>query len=105
MGAVALHADPLSRNSGLTGKPFSLGEVTTMTATLRQRGSSTWAMTAMRRMIGTLRYVSEELVHAHEALARPAGAPLSRRGAGTTASSAAADASEAASAGGAKPAA
>jgi len=38
-GAVAVHADPLSRNGGLTGKPFSLGEVTTMTATLRQRAA------------------------------------------------------------------
>jgi hypothetical protein len=76
-----------------------------MTAALRQRGSSTWAMTAMRRMIGMLRYVNDELVRSHEALARPAGAPLSRPEAGTTASSAPAYASGAASAGGAKPAA
>ncbi len=76
-----------------------------MTTALRQRGSSTWAKTVIRRMIGTLRHVNEELVCSHEALARPAGAPLSRPEAGTTASSASAYASGAPSAGGAKPAA
>lgn len=29
-------------------------------------------------MIGTLRHVNEELLHAHEAMARPAGAPPPR---------------------------
>jgi hypothetical protein len=50
-----------------------------MTATLRQRDRSTWAMTAIRRMIGTLRYVNEELVRAHEAMARPSGAGARER--------------------------
>lgn len=45
-----------------------------MTATLRQRGRPTWARAAIRRMIGTLGYINEELVRAHEAMARPAGA-------------------------------
>jgi hypothetical protein len=35
-----------------------------------------WAMTALRRAIGTLRYVNDELTRANEALLfRPAGAP------------------------------
>jgi hypothetical protein len=46
-----------------------------MTAPPRQRDRSNWARTAIRRMIGTLRYANQELLHAHEAMARPAGAP------------------------------
>jgi hypothetical protein len=46
-----------------------------MSAPPRQQGGSNWARTAIRRMIGTLRYANEELLHAHEAMARPVGAP------------------------------
>ena len=46
-----------------------------MTAPPRRRDPSSWAMTAIRRMIGTLRYANEELLRAHEAIARPAGLP------------------------------
>ena len=46
-----------------------------MTAPPRQRDRSSWGRTAIRRMIGTLRHVNEELLHAHEAMARPVGAP------------------------------
>ena len=49
-----------------------------MTAPPRQQGGSNWARTAIRRMIGTLRYANEELLHAHEAMARPVGAPQPR---------------------------
>ena len=49
-----------------------------MTAPPRQRDRSSWGRTAIRRMIGTLRHVNEELLHAHEAMARPAGAPPPR---------------------------
>ena len=49
-----------------------------MTAPLRQRDRSSWGRTAIRRMIGTLRHVNEELLHAHEAMARPVGAPQPR---------------------------
>ena len=45
-----------------------------MTAPPRQRDHSNWARTAIRRMIGALRYANEELLHAHEAMARPVGA-------------------------------
>ena len=44
-----------------------------MTAPPRQRDHSNWARTAIRRMIGALRYANEELLHAHEAMARPVG--------------------------------
>jgi hypothetical protein len=49
-----------------------------MTAAPRQRDRSSWGRTAIRRMIGTLRHVNEELLHAHEAMARPVGAPQPR---------------------------
>ena len=49
-----------------------------MTAPPRQRDRSSWGRTAIRRMIGTLRHVNEELLHAHEAMARPVGAPQPR---------------------------
>jgi hypothetical protein len=49
-----------------------------MTAPPRQRDRSSWGRTAIRRMIGTLRHVNEELLRAHEAMARPAGAPPPR---------------------------
>lgn len=49
-----------------------------MTAPPRQRDRSSWGRTAIRRMIGTLRHVNEELLHAHEAMARPVGAPPPR---------------------------
>ena len=46
----------------------------------------------MRRAIGALRYVNDELMRAHEAIARPAGTPLPRpqAGASTTPTTAAA---------------
>lgn len=40
----------------------------------------------MRRMVGTLRYVNDELVRANEAIFRPAGAPPPSAAAGTSAS-------------------
>lgn len=56
-----------------------------MTATRRQRRQrSGWAMTAMRRMIGTLRYVNDELVRASEAMIRSARAPQPRPQASTS---------------------
>jgi hypothetical protein len=49
-----------------------------MTAPVRPPDRSNWGRTAIRRMIGTLRQVNEELLHAHEAMARPVGAPRPR---------------------------
>jgi hypothetical protein len=54
-----------------------------MTAPPRQRDRSSRGRTAIRRMIGTLRQVNEELLHAHEAMARPVGAPRPHPRAGT----------------------
>ena len=50
-----------------------------MTAAPRQQDRSSWGRTAIRRMIGTLRHLNEELLHAHEAMARPVRAPQPRR--------------------------
>jgi hypothetical protein len=38
-----------------------------------------WTMTALRRAIGTLRYVNDELTRANEAIFRPIGAPRAAR--------------------------
>jgi hypothetical protein len=46
-----------------------------MTALSRQRDRSSWATTAIRRVISTFRYVNDELVRAHEAMALPARVP------------------------------
>jgi hypothetical protein len=48
-----------------------------MTST--RRPGPGWAMTALRRAIGTLRYVNDELTRANEALFRPVGAPRAGR--------------------------
>jgi hypothetical protein len=63
-----------------------------MTAPPRRRDRSNWARTAIRRMIGTLRYADEELLHAHEAMARPVGAPWPGSRTSTTGTSASAPA-------------
>jgi hypothetical protein len=63
-----------------------------MTAPPRQRGGSNWARTAIRRMIGTLRYANEELLRAHEAMASPVGAPWPGSRTSTTGTSASAPA-------------
>ena len=49
----------------------------------------------MRRTVGTLRYLNDELVRANEAIFRPAGAPPSSPPAGTSASGATAATSSA----------
>jgi len=49
-----------------------------MTAPPRQRDRPSWGRTAIRRMLGTLRHANEELLRAHEAMARPAGPPHRR---------------------------
>jgi hypothetical protein len=55
-----------------------------MTAAARRQGS--WrATTALRRTIGALRYVNDELMRAHEAISRPASAPPPRPQAGASA--------------------
>ena len=62
-----------------------------MTAAGRRQGS--WrAMTAMRRAIGALRYVNDELTRANEAIFRPAAAsrPRPQAGISTSATTAAA---------------
>jgi hypothetical protein len=51
--------------------------VIVMTSTPRQGPG--WAMTALRRAIGTLRYLNDELTRANEALFRPVGAPRAGR--------------------------
>lgn len=76
-----------------------------MTAPPRQRDHSRWARTAIRRMIGALRYANEELLHAHEAMARPLGAPLPGPRASTTGASTAAPAGADSAAEGGRPAA
>jgi hypothetical protein len=48
-----------------------------MTST--RRPGLRWAITALRRAIGTLRYVNDELTRANEALFRPVGAPRGGR--------------------------
>ena len=48
-----------------------------MTST--RRPGPGWAMTALRRAIGTLRYVNDELTRANEAIFRPVGAPRAGR--------------------------
>jgi hypothetical protein len=66
-------------------------EVIAMTAASRRQGS--WrAMTAMRRAIGALRYVNDELTRANEAIFRPVGAarPRPHAGASTSATATAA---------------
>jgi hypothetical protein len=51
-------------------------EVIAVTATRRpRRPQPGWAMTAIRRAIGTLRYVNDELGRASEAIVRSARAP------------------------------
>jgi hypothetical protein len=42
-----------------------------MTASPRQGDGPGWAMTTIRRVISRLRYVNDELVRAHEAMALP----------------------------------
>jgi hypothetical protein len=87
-----------------------------MTAPARQQDRSSWAKAAIRRMIGALRDVNDELVRAHTAMALPTRERRPGPGAGTTGGSAAAtvgetavsadqQASGAAAAGGSKPAA
>ncbi|HEY1345301.1 MAG TPA: hypothetical protein VGF54_09980 [Streptosporangiaceae bacterium] len=49
-----------------------------MTAPPRQADRASWARTAIRRMLGTLRHANEELLRAHEAMARPAEPPRRR---------------------------
>ena len=44
----------------------------------------------MRRAIGALRYVNDELMRAHEAISRPTGASLTRPQAGASTTAAAA---------------
>ena len=58
-----------------------------MTAARHRRKRSWQATTAMRRVVGILRDVNDELVRANEAIFRPAGAPPPRLPAGTSASS------------------
>jgi hypothetical protein len=54
-----------------------------MTAAARRQGS--WRATAgIRRAIGALRYVNDELMRAHEAISRPVGASLPRPQAGAS---------------------
>lgn len=43
-----------------------------MTASPRQGDGPGWALTIIRRVISRLRYVNDELVRAHEAMALPA---------------------------------
>lgn len=70
-----------------------------MTATQRHRQGSWRMVAAMRRSAGTLRYINDELVRAHEAISLRAGAPPPHPPAGTSASSpTAVDGSEEASA-------
>jgi hypothetical protein len=85
-----------------------------MTTPARQPDRSSWAKTAIRRMIGALRNVNGELVHAHTAMALPTRERRPGPGTGTTDSSTAAavdeagadqQASGAATASGSKPAA
>src|SRR5690349_9388914 len=47
-----------------------------MTATRRQRQHSWTVVAGMRRAVGALRYVNDELTRVSEAIFRPAGAPL-----------------------------
>jgi hypothetical protein len=62
-------------------------EVIAMTATRRQRQRSWRVVAGMRRAVGTLRYINDELTRANEAIFRPAGAPLPNTPAGTSAGS------------------
>src|SRR5690348_14022130 len=47
-----------------------------MTATRRQRQHAWTVVAGMRRAVGSLRYVNDELTRVSEAIFRPAGAPL-----------------------------
>jgi len=46
-----------------------------MTATQRPHPGRAWAATALRRAIGALQSVNDELLRANEAIFRPVGAP------------------------------
>ena len=59
-----------------------------MAATQQRRQRSWRPAAAMRRTVGTLRYLNDELVRANEAIFRPAGAAPSSPPAGTSASGA-----------------
>jgi len=78
-----------------------------MTAVPRQRDPSSWAKTAIRRMIGTLRDANDELVSAHEAMALPSRArtPAASTPAGEASASPRQQAPGGATAKGSKPAA
>jgi hypothetical protein len=72
----ALRSDVLSRTGGLDQQAVLHNEeVIAMTATQQRRQRSGRVMAALRRTVGTLRYVNDELVRANEAIFRPAGAP------------------------------
>jgi hypothetical protein len=87
--AGRVHAHRLARKHGRVPGPFSLDEVMRMTAPARPPGRSSWGRTAICRMISTLRQVNAELLHAHEAMARPVGAPQPRPNMDTAGTSAA----------------
>jgi hypothetical protein len=93
--AGQVHAGRIAREDSLVRRPFSLGEVMEMTAVPRQRDPSSWAKTAVRRMIGTLRDVNDELVRAHEAMALPSRARRPGQPGGPAAGGAPAPAGEA----------
>ena len=59
-----------------------------MAATQQRHQRSRGLTAAMRRTVGTLRYLNDELVRANEAIFRPAGAPPPSPPAGTSASGA-----------------
>lgn len=56
-----------------------------MTATRQHRQRSWRMMSPMRRAVGTLRCVNDELLRANEAIFRPAGTPPASIPAGTSA--------------------
>ena len=64
---------PSRGNGPASGQPRTTDEMITMTATQRPRSGR--AMTVLRRVIGTLRYVNDELTRASEAIIRSARAP------------------------------
>lgn len=75
--ATSARADRPAHRHGLPSGPSrSRKEVTSMTATHHPRARQ--VRTIPRRAIRALRYVNDELMRAHEAIIRPARAPLSR---------------------------
>jgi hypothetical protein len=79
-----------------------------MTSARRSPGRRSWAITAIRRTLGTVRYMHQELELASEAMIRTARVPQPRPASGNGASRSAqgnATAATAAPGGGVKPAA